>query len=165
MASRDPSTTPDERRRSGSATDSPGKDGLDRVELSDLDSSPPQLPVEQDLMQLARLGELRGIQKLFDSGRYNAKSTDEQGITALHVRSERIRARRDVNSRLMYTFSPVGCYQRTSRAVPFSHSVWSQCQCERRRCRGHTRPLGQQKMSPANHSAASGAWCRPFDSR
>ena len=86
MASRDPSATPDTRRNSGSATNSPGKDGLERVELSDLEASPPQLPVEQDLMQLARLGELRGIQKLFDSGRYNAKSTDEQGITALHVR-------------------------------------------------------------------------------
>ena len=35
-------------------------------------------------MQLARLGELRSIQKLFDSGQYNAKSTDEQGISALH---------------------------------------------------------------------------------
>lgn len=93
MASRDPSTTPDQRRQSGSATDSPGKDGLDRVELSDLDSSPPQLPVEQDLMQLARLGELRGIQKLFDSGRYTAKSADEQGITALHVRGGDLRAR------------------------------------------------------------------------
>ena len=72
-----------ERARSPSATSS--KDGLDKVELSDLDSSPPrQLPVEQDLMQLARLGELRSIQKLFDSGKYSARSTDEQGITALH---------------------------------------------------------------------------------
>nr|POE87791.1 palmitoyltransferase akr1 [Quercus suber] len=61
-----------------------GKDGLDKVELSDLDASPPPLPVEQDLMQLARLGELRSIQKLFDSGRFTARSTDEQGITALH---------------------------------------------------------------------------------
>ena len=63
MASRDPSATPDTRRNSGSATNSPGKDGLERVELSDLEASPPQLPVEQDLMQLARLGELRGIQR------------------------------------------------------------------------------------------------------
>lgn len=50
-----------------------------------MSTSPPQLPVEQDLMQLARLGELRPIQKLFDSGKYTAKSADEQGITALHV--------------------------------------------------------------------------------
>lgn len=82
MASRDPST---ERRSSGSAPTSPSRDGLDKVELSDLDASPPQLPIEQDLMQLARLGELRAIQKLFDSGRYTARSKDDQGITALHV--------------------------------------------------------------------------------
>jgi protein AFG1 len=68
-----------------SASDANDKDGLDRVEMSDLESTPPPLPIEQDLMQLARLGELRAIQKLLDSGRYNAKSTDEQGITALHV--------------------------------------------------------------------------------
>ncbi|CAK4030844.1 Palmitoyltransferase akr1 [Lecanosticta acicola] len=74
----------DQRRPSGSAPNSPGKDGLDKVELSDLDSSPPPLPVEQDLWQLSRLGEIRAVQKLFDSGRYTAKSTDEQGITALH---------------------------------------------------------------------------------
>lgn len=87
MPSRDPSATPEIREPSSSASDSPGKDGLDKVELSDLDASPPRLPVEQDLMQLARLGELRSIQRLFDSGKYNAKSTDEQGITALHVRT------------------------------------------------------------------------------
>lgn len=62
-------------------------DGLDKVELSDLDSSPPRLAIEDDLMQLARLGELRSIQKLFDTGRYSARSTDDQGITALHVRA------------------------------------------------------------------------------
>lgn len=44
----------------------------------------PALPIEDDLMQLARLGELRAIQKLFDSGKYTANSTDEQGITPLH---------------------------------------------------------------------------------
>lgn len=83
MPSRAPSAAPsDERKSSGSDS----KDGLDKVELSDLDSSTPprQLPVEQDLMQLARLGELRSIQKLFDSGKFTARSTDEQGITALH---------------------------------------------------------------------------------
>jgi protein AFG1 len=71
--------------RNSAASDPDAGDGLDKVELSDLESTPPPLPIESDLMQLARLGELRAIQKLFDSGRYNAKSTDEQGITALHV--------------------------------------------------------------------------------
>lgn len=86
MSARDPSATPNAPKAHDSAKSSPGNDGLDKVELSDLESSPPQLPIEQDLMQLARLGELRAIQKLFDSGKFNAKSTDEQGITALHVR-------------------------------------------------------------------------------
>ena len=84
--SRDPSaSTRLPADRVSSASDS-SKDDLDKVELSDLDApSPPRtLPVEQDLMQLARLGELRSVQKLFDSGKYNARSTDEQGITALH---------------------------------------------------------------------------------
>ncbi len=75
-----PSRTP-----SASPSDNGSDDGLDKVELSDLDSSPPrQLAIEQDLMQLARLGELRSIQRLFDTGKFTAQSTDEQGITALH---------------------------------------------------------------------------------
>ncbi|KAK5163203.1 palmitoyltransferase akr1 [Saxophila tyrrhenica] len=75
-----PSRTP-----SASPSDDGSSDGLAKVELSDLDSSPPPpLPVEQDLMQLARLGELRSIQRLFDTGKYTARSTDDQGITALH---------------------------------------------------------------------------------
>ena len=67
------------------ATSSPEQDGPDQVALGDVDASRPPLPVEEDLMQLARLGELRAIQKLFDSGKYTAKSADDQGITALHV--------------------------------------------------------------------------------
>ncbi|KAF4555667.1 DHHC palmitoyltransferase-like protein 3 [Elsinoe fawcettii] len=53
-------------------------------ELEDIKSAKPPLPIEEDLMGLARLGELRGIQKLFDSGKYSPNSADEQGITALH---------------------------------------------------------------------------------
>jgi hypothetical protein len=131
MASRDPSATPDARRNSGSATNSPGKDGLERVELSDLEASPPQLPVEQDLMQLARLGELRGIQKLFDSGRYNAKSTDDQGITALHVRRKWAGLELWMNDRLIGN-TIVGCYQWTPCSLPLSHPVWSRRERERR---------------------------------
>lgn len=82
MPSRASSASRSDKHKSSASASS---DGLDKVELSDLDSSPPrELPVEQDLMQLARLGELRSIQKLFDTGKFNAKSTDEQGITALH---------------------------------------------------------------------------------
>lgn len=44
-----------------------------------------EIPLEEDLMQLARLGEIKAIQKLFDEGKYDANTADEQGITALHV--------------------------------------------------------------------------------
>jgi hypothetical protein len=54
-------------------------------ELDDMADKTPSLPVEEDLMQLARLGEIGAIQKLFDSGRFDATYTDEQGITPLHV--------------------------------------------------------------------------------
>jgi palmitoyltransferase ZDHHC13/17 len=53
-------------------------------ELQDLDSKP-LLPIEEDIMQLARLGEIGAIQKLFDSGKFDASYADEQGITPLHV--------------------------------------------------------------------------------
>ncbi|KAG5297717.1 palmitoyltransferase akr1 [Histoplasma ohiense] len=44
----------------------------------------PSLPVEEDIMQLARLGEIAAIQKLFESGKFNARYADEEGITPLH---------------------------------------------------------------------------------
>jgi hypothetical protein len=56
----------------------------DQVELKDM-MAKPQLPVEEDVMQLARLGEIGAIQKLFDAGTCDATYTDEQGITPLHV--------------------------------------------------------------------------------
>lgn len=37
-------------------------------------------------MQLARLGEIGAIQKLFDSGKSDVTYRDEQGLTPLHVR-------------------------------------------------------------------------------
>jgi palmitoyltransferase ZDHHC13/17 len=61
------------------------------MELKEIDPTVPpssterKLPIEEDLMQLARLGEIKAIQKLFDEGKYDANSSDEQGITALHV--------------------------------------------------------------------------------
>ena len=58
----------------------------DQHELKDMSQAPPALAIEEDLMQLARLGEIGAIQKLFDTGRYDATYRDEQGITPLHVR-------------------------------------------------------------------------------
>ena len=57
----------------------------DNVSLRTMDPSEDKLPLEEDLMQLARLGEIGLIQKLFDSGKYKVTYQDEDGITALHV--------------------------------------------------------------------------------
>lgn len=43
------------------------------------------LPIEEDIMQLARLGEVASIQRLFESGTFDAKHHDDEGITPLHV--------------------------------------------------------------------------------
>jgi hypothetical protein len=61
--------------------------GEQHVELDDMASAKPSLPIEEDIMQLARLGEIGAIQKLFDSGKFDANYADEQGITPLHVRA------------------------------------------------------------------------------
>jgi hypothetical protein len=60
---------------------SPKLSSEEHVEMSDL----PAGPQEEDVMQLARQGDIQGIQKLFDSGKYDAKYCDEEGITPLHV--------------------------------------------------------------------------------
>jgi hypothetical protein len=57
-------------------------------ELEVMADNKPSLPVEEDIMQLARLGEIGAIQKLFDSGKFDATFKDEQGITPLHVRTK-----------------------------------------------------------------------------
>lgn len=44
-----------------------------------------KLPLHEDIMQLARLGEIGPVQKLFEDGKYSAKYEDHQGITPLHV--------------------------------------------------------------------------------
>lgn len=53
--------------------------------MKDMAPAKPPIPVEEDIMQLARLGEIGAIQKLFESGKFDANYKDEQGITPLHV--------------------------------------------------------------------------------
>jgi palmitoyltransferase len=40
---------------------------------------------ENDIMQLARIGDIPGMEKLFESGEFDATYTDGEGITPLHV--------------------------------------------------------------------------------
>ncbi|KAK3369325.1 hypothetical protein B0T24DRAFT_359067 [Lasiosphaeria ovina] len=50
------------------------------VELGDLPSDATQ----NDIMQMARIGDIPGMQKLFDAGEFDATYTDDEGITPLH---------------------------------------------------------------------------------
>jgi len=51
------------------------------VELGDMPSDPAQ----NDIMQMARVGDIAGMEKLFESPEYDATYTDDEGITPLHV--------------------------------------------------------------------------------
>jgi hypothetical protein len=39
-----------------------------------------------DIMQIARVGDIAAMEKLFESKEFDATYTDEEGITPLHVR-------------------------------------------------------------------------------
>lgn len=75
------------------ATSSNGKgDVAGETNTVELDQMKPaedevKLPLHEDIMQLAMLGELGPIQKLFHEGRYPITHRDGEGITPLHVRS------------------------------------------------------------------------------
>lgn len=61
--------------------------GDGQVEMADMDGrAETKLPLHEDIMQLARLGEVGPVQKLFEEGKYDAKYKDGEGITPLHVR-------------------------------------------------------------------------------
>lgn len=48
------------------------------------------LPVDEaqtDIMQIARVGDIAAMEKIFESGEFDATFTDDEGITPLHVSS------------------------------------------------------------------------------
>jgi palmitoyltransferase len=46
----------------------------------------PGEPAQYDIMQMARIGDIAGMEKLFETGDYDATYSDDEGITPLHVR-------------------------------------------------------------------------------
>jgi hypothetical protein len=44
------------------------------------------IPLGEDVMQLARMGEIGAMQNLFTAKKFTANHRDEEGITPLHVR-------------------------------------------------------------------------------
>jgi palmitoyltransferase len=55
------------------------------VELSNIAQVDGGASGERDIMQLARLGDIPGIQRLFDENKFIPSYCDEEGITPLHV--------------------------------------------------------------------------------
>ncbi|KAL1976464.1 hypothetical protein VTN31DRAFT_2746 [Thermomyces dupontii] len=58
-------------------------DGVEMKNLGD-GSGKSSLPVEEDIMQIARIGDVAAMQRLFETKKYTAKYADEEGITPLH---------------------------------------------------------------------------------
>ncbi len=87
-----PSTAPVQpSAKSGTATPKLNNE----VEMGELQrDAPPQ----DDIMQVARIGDIAAMEKLFEKGEYDATYTDDEGITPLHV-----------SFPLSFLLSPVRC--------------------------------------------------------
>lgn len=59
------------------------------VELNNMQNgeAPKGVPLEDDIMQCARLGETGLIQNMFETKKFSPSYRDEEGITPLHVSS------------------------------------------------------------------------------
>ncbi len=70
----------------GKASAAPPKvTGENTLELDKMSLPEEKLPLHEDIMQLARLGEIGPIQTLFETGKFTARYKDQEGITPLHV--------------------------------------------------------------------------------
>lgn len=56
----------------------------EQMELKDILPTGPEVSPDDDIMHMARTGDVAGIQKLFDSGKYDASYADGENITPLH---------------------------------------------------------------------------------
>lgn len=74
--------------KTGPASPKMTEQGNAELEEMTGDGEQDKLPLHEDIMQLARLGEIGPIQKLFEQGRYDAKYKDDENITPLHVRAK-----------------------------------------------------------------------------
>ena len=118
-----------------------------------------KLPLLEDIMQLARLGEIGPIQKLFDEGKSDAKYKDHEGITPLHV--SKLSAIRTLST----LTDTVGCDQQSPRSLQVPDRTGSRCQCERRRIRGHTSHVGSTEMPHICRPSATTERSRSFPHR
>lgn len=78
------------------------------VEMKSMQPSGLEAPVNEDIMQLARLGDIPAVQKLFDDGTFEATYCDSEGITPLHVCITGFDSPEDDTEH-----TAVGCYQQS----------------------------------------------------
>ncbi|POS86080.1 hypothetical protein EPUL_001582 [Erysiphe pulchra] len=67
-----------------SSVSEPKLSDTERVELSDILSSGPETSQYEDVMQLARIGDIQGVKRLYSNGSFNSSYCDKEGITPLH---------------------------------------------------------------------------------
>ena len=95
----------------------------DNVEMKNMLSSGPNAQLDEDIMQLARLGNIPAIQKLFDAERFHPTYCDTEGITPLHVWS-----RIQVHLTRVLSFLSVGCNQQSVCHVQVPTRSWRRCE-------------------------------------
>lgn len=54
---------------------------------SERDGARGSIPLGEDIMQIARIGEVPAMQRIFEEKKLTARYKDEEGITPLHVRT------------------------------------------------------------------------------
>lgn len=68
---------------------------------------------EDDIMQVARIGDVPAMEKIFESGEFDATYHDDEGITPLHVSAERCNDESGKEGLWLTYFRPVGCNQQS----------------------------------------------------
>ena len=88
-----------------------------------MDASESKLPLHEDIMQLARLGEIGPIQSLFEQGKFKATHTDAENITPLHVRLDSVPSYSNIV--VIPKACVVGCNQQSLRSLSIPHRARS----------------------------------------
>ena len=117
-----------------------------------------KIPLEDDIMQCARLGEVALLQKMFDSRKYDARYQDGEGLTPLHVCFQHdyfffkellltvpVPSANSLSDLLTVGFV-VGGYQQPICDVRFFDQSRCECKCERRRIGGEPSHVGGSEV-------------------
>lgn len=128
----------------------------DHVEMEEILASGTPANPDEDIMQLARLGDVQGMEKLLDSGKFEGTYADAEGITPLHVCAV-------LGSSFAFTdpFFLVGGYKQPICHVPVSPQSWRGCQQEGGRISCYAGYVGCSKVSLLHGSSATRARRRP----